>query len=156
MQFVPYRGTDPALLDLMAGRIDVMFDQVSEASAKLKGGRIKAYAVTAKTRLPSLPDIPTVDEAGLPGLYINIWYGLWAPRHGSRRDRQARRGGGGRHGHPAVQKRFAELGSICRRAIGRPRRRSAPCRRQKSKNGSRYQVRGDQGGVKIISSRRCW
>jgi len=57
-----------------------MFDQVSEASAKLKDGRIKAYAVTAKTRLPSLPDIPTVDEAGLPGLYINIWYGLWAPK----------------------------------------------------------------------------
>jgi tripartite-type tricarboxylate transporter receptor subunit TctC len=80
LQYVPYRGTDPALIDLMAGRIDVMFDQVSEAIQKLQAGQIKAYAVTAKTRLPSLPDIPTVDEAGMPGLYINIWYGLWAPK----------------------------------------------------------------------------
>jgi tripartite-type tricarboxylate transporter receptor subunit TctC len=111
VQFVPYRGTDPALLDLMAGRIDVMFDQVSEASAKLKDGRIKAYAVTAKTRLPSLPDIPTVDEAGLPGLYINIWYGLWAPKGTApaviaKLDEAAVAA----MADPVVQKRFAELG----------------------------------------------
>src|SRR5579862_694300 len=58
LQYVPYRGTDPALIDLMAGRIDMMFDQVSEAVQKLQAGQIKAYAVTAKSRLPSLPDIP--------------------------------------------------------------------------------------------------
>ena len=81
LSYVPYRGTDPALIDLMAGRIDMMFDQVSEAIQKLQAGQIKAYAVTAKNRLPSLPDIPTVDEAGMPGLYINVWYGLWAPKH---------------------------------------------------------------------------
>jgi len=111
VQFVPYRGTDPALLDLMAGRIDVMFDQVSEASPKLKDGRIKAYAVTAKTRLPSLPDIPTVDEAGLPGLYINIWYGLWAPK-GTPADIIAKldKAAVTAMADPAVQKRFAELG----------------------------------------------
>src|SRR5581483_8604314 len=68
LQYVPYRGTDPALIDLMAGRIDMMFDQVSEASQKLQAGQIKAYAVTAKSRLPSLPDIPTVDEEGMKGL----------------------------------------------------------------------------------------
>lgn len=111
VQFVPYRGTDPALLDLMAGRIDVMFDQVSEASPKLKDGRIKAYAVTAKTQLPSLPDIPTVDEAGLPGLYINIWYGLWAPK-GTPADIIAKldKAAVAAMADPAVQKHFAELG----------------------------------------------
>jgi tripartite-type tricarboxylate transporter receptor subunit TctC len=80
LQFVPYRGTDPALVDLMAGRIDMMFDQASEAGPRLADGTIKPYAVTAKTRLASAPDVPTVDEAGLPGFYINIWYGLWAPK----------------------------------------------------------------------------
>jgi tripartite-type tricarboxylate transporter receptor subunit TctC len=111
VQFVPYRGTDPALLDLMAGRIDVMFDQVSEASAKLSDGRIKAYAVTAKTRLKSLPDIPTVDEAGLPNLYINIWYGLWAPKGTppgviAKLDKAAVAA----MADPTVRKRFADLG----------------------------------------------
>ena len=111
MQFVPYRGTDPALLDLMAGRIDMMFDQVSEAIQRVHDGQIKAYAVTAKTRLPSLPDIPTVDEAGLPGLYINIWYGLWAPK-GTPPDIIAKldRAAVAAMADPAVQKRFAELG----------------------------------------------
>ena len=111
VQFVPYRGTDPALLDLMAGRIDVMFDQVSEASQKLQDGRIRAFAVTAKTRLPSLPDIPTVDEVGLPGLYINIWYGLWAPK-GTPADIIAKldKSAVAAMADPAVQKRFAELG----------------------------------------------
>jgi len=111
VQFVPYRGTDPALLDLMAGRIDVMFDQVSEASAKLHDGRIKAYAVTAKQRLPSLPDVPTVDEAGLRGLYINIWYGLWAPK-GTPADIIAKLDTAAvtAMADPAVQKRFADLG----------------------------------------------
>jgi tripartite-type tricarboxylate transporter receptor subunit TctC len=111
VQFVPYRGTDPAILDLMGGRIDVMFDQVSEASQKLQDGRIRPYAVTAKTRLPSLPDIPTVDEVGLPGLYINIWYGLWAPK-GTPADIIAKLDNAAvaAMADPAVQKRFAELG----------------------------------------------
>jgi tripartite-type tricarboxylate transporter receptor subunit TctC len=111
VQFVPYRGTDPAILDLMGGRIDVMFDQVSEASQKLQDGRIRPYAVTAKTRLPSLPDIPTVDEVGLPGLYINIWYGLWAPK-GTPAEIIAKldKAAVAAMAEPAVQKRFAELG----------------------------------------------
>jgi tripartite-type tricarboxylate transporter receptor subunit TctC len=111
LQYVPYRGTDPALIDLMAGRIEVMFDQVSEASQKLQAGQIKAYAVTAKNRLPSLPDIPTVDEAGMQGLYINIWYGLWAPA-GTPKDIIAKlnRAAVTAMADPAVQKRFADLG----------------------------------------------
>jgi tripartite-type tricarboxylate transporter receptor subunit TctC len=79
LQFVPYRGTGPALLDMIAGRIDVMVDQASNSAQQVRDGTIRAYAVTAKTRLPAFPDIPTVDEAGLPGFYINIWHGLWAP-----------------------------------------------------------------------------
>jgi tripartite-type tricarboxylate transporter receptor subunit TctC len=111
LQYVPYRGTDPALIDLMAGRIDMMFDQVSEATQKLQAGQIKAYAVTAKHRLPSLPDIPTVDEAGMPGLYINIWYGLWAPA-GTPKDIIAKlnRAAVTAMADPTVQKRFADLG----------------------------------------------
>jgi tripartite-type tricarboxylate transporter receptor subunit TctC len=111
LPYVPYRGTDPALIDLMAGRIDMMFDQVSEASQKLQAGQIKAYAVTAKNRLPSLPDIPTVDEAGMPGLYINIWYGLWAPA-GTPKDIIAKLNGAAvaAMADPTVQKRFADLG----------------------------------------------
>ncbi len=111
LQYVPYRGTDPALIDLMAGRIDMMFDQVSEASQKLQGGQIKAFAVTAKTRLPSLPDIPTVDEAGIKGLYINIWYGLWAPK-GTPAEIIAKLNAAAvkAMADPVVKKRFADLG----------------------------------------------
>jgi tripartite-type tricarboxylate transporter receptor subunit TctC len=79
-QFVPYRGAGPAMQDLLAGHIDLMFDQVGNALPHVRDGRIKAYAVTAKARLAAAPDVPTVDEAGLPGFYISIWRGLWAPR----------------------------------------------------------------------------
>jgi tripartite-type tricarboxylate transporter receptor subunit TctC len=68
------------LNDLVAGQIDLILDQASNSMAQVRAGTIKAYAVTAKTRLPSLPEIPTVDEAGAPGLYISVWYGLWVPK----------------------------------------------------------------------------
>jgi tripartite-type tricarboxylate transporter receptor subunit TctC len=83
--FVPYRGTGPALNDLIAGQIDLIIDQTSNSTTQVQAGTIKAFAVTAKTRLPSAPDIPTVDEAGAPGLYISVWYGLWVPK-GTPRD----------------------------------------------------------------------
>ena len=79
-QFVPYRGTAPAMRDLVAGQIDFMFDQASNVLPQLQGGTIKAFAVTAKERLPSAPQVPTVDEASLPDLYISVWHGLWAPK----------------------------------------------------------------------------
>jgi tripartite-type tricarboxylate transporter receptor subunit TctC len=79
-QFVPYRGTAPAMRDLVAGQIDFMFDQASNVLPQLQGGTIKAFAVTTKERLPSAPQVPTVDEAGLPNLYISVWHGLWAPK----------------------------------------------------------------------------
>jgi len=111
LQMVPYRGTDPALLDLLAGRIDIVFDQLSEAMTRLRDGSIRAYAVTAQARSPVAPDVPTVDEAGLPGLTINIWYGLWAPK-ATPPDIIAKlnRAAVAAMADPLVQKRFADLG----------------------------------------------
>jgi tripartite-type tricarboxylate transporter receptor subunit TctC len=78
-RFIPYRGAAPAMQDLLGGQVDFMFDQAGNSLPQVRSGAIKAYAVTAKTRLAAAPDIPTVDEAGLPGFYISIWQGLWAP-----------------------------------------------------------------------------
>jgi tripartite-type tricarboxylate transporter receptor subunit TctC len=78
--FVPYRGSAPAMQDLIGGQIDLMFDQVSNSLPQVHGGNIRAFAVTAKTRLASAPEIPTVDEAGLPGFYISLWNAVWAPK----------------------------------------------------------------------------
>jgi tripartite-type tricarboxylate transporter receptor subunit TctC len=80
LQFVPYRGTGPAMQDLVSGQIDLIFDQASNSLPQVRAKAIKALAVTSKTRLASAPDIPTVDEAGLPGFYISVWNGLWVPK----------------------------------------------------------------------------
>jgi tripartite-type tricarboxylate transporter receptor subunit TctC len=108
---VPYRGTGPAMNDLVAGQIDLILDQASNSMAQVRAGSIKAYAVTAKTRLPALPDIPTVDEAGLPGLYISVWYGLWVPK-GTPRDIIAKLNAAAKAAmaDPAVQKRMVDFG----------------------------------------------
>jgi tripartite-type tricarboxylate transporter receptor subunit TctC len=80
-QFVPYRGDGPAVQDMMAGQIDMMIEPSSNFTAQAQAGTIRAIAVPAKTRLFSLPDVPTTDEAGLPGYYASIWFGLWAPKN---------------------------------------------------------------------------
>jgi tripartite-type tricarboxylate transporter receptor subunit TctC len=80
VQYIPYKGTGPAMQDLLAGRIDFMVDQASNSLPQVRAGKIKAYAVTAKSRLSIAPDIPTVDEAGLPGLYVSVWFAIWAPK----------------------------------------------------------------------------
>lgn len=110
-RFVPYRGTGPALQDLMAGHIDLVVDQVSNALPHARRGLIKAFAVTAKTRLASAPDIPTVDEAGAPGLHMTIWYGLWAPK-GTHKDVIVKINSAVVEAlaDPAVRQRFSELG----------------------------------------------
>ena len=79
-QFAQYRGAAPAMQDLIGGHIDLMFDQPPNSLPHVRDGKIKAYAVTAKARLASAPDIPTVDEAGLLGFYISVWSGMWAPK----------------------------------------------------------------------------
>ncbi|HLH95178.1 MAG TPA: tripartite tricarboxylate transporter substrate-binding protein [Xanthobacteraceae bacterium] len=76
---VPYRGAGPMMLDLIAGQIDLAFDQVQSSLPQIREGRIKPFAVTAPERLAVLPDVPTVNEAGLPSLDILLWYGLWVP-----------------------------------------------------------------------------
>jgi tripartite-type tricarboxylate transporter receptor subunit TctC len=78
--FVPYRGNGPALKDLVGGQIDFMLEPASNFIGQVKAGTIKPYAVTAKVRTTSLPDVPTMDEAGLPGFYASLWYGLWVPK----------------------------------------------------------------------------
>jgi tripartite-type tricarboxylate transporter receptor subunit TctC len=80
LQFIPYRGTVQAIQDLAGGQIDLMFDQFANALPEVRAGMIKVYAVTAKERSTLAPDIPTVDEAGLPGLYVAVWHGVWVPK----------------------------------------------------------------------------
>jgi tripartite-type tricarboxylate transporter receptor subunit TctC len=77
---VPYRGTGPALQDLISGQVDLLCDQPVATTGHLKSGLIKAYAIANKTRIPSLPDVPTFREAGLPGFEIEVWHGLYAPK----------------------------------------------------------------------------
>jgi tripartite-type tricarboxylate transporter receptor subunit TctC len=79
-QFVPYRGAAPAMQDLLAGQIDMIIDDPTNALPHVRTGRIKAFAVTAPMRLAAAPEIPTVDEAGLPGFYFSRWHALWAPK----------------------------------------------------------------------------
>ena len=79
-QFVPYRGGGPAMQDLVAGQIDMLIVQAAVALPQVRSGAIKAYAATAKSRFAAAPNIPTVDEAGLPGLHISGWFGLYAPK----------------------------------------------------------------------------
>jgi tripartite-type tricarboxylate transporter receptor subunit TctC len=78
-QFVPYRGGAPLMQDLVTGQIDLVCQQASNSLPLVRGGQVKAFAVTAATRLAAAPEIPTVDEAGLPRLYVSVWSGLWAP-----------------------------------------------------------------------------
>jgi tripartite-type tricarboxylate transporter receptor subunit TctC len=78
--FVPYRGGAPAMQDLMAGRVDIMFDQAANAMAQVRAGTIKAYAVMTEQRWHLAPDIPTIDEAGAQGLHVSYWHALWAPK----------------------------------------------------------------------------
>jgi len=79
-QFVPYRGMTPAMQDLVSGQIDLMIADPASAIPQFRAGRIKVFAVTGNTRLAAAPEIPTVDQAGLPGFYLAPWHGLWAPK----------------------------------------------------------------------------
>src|SRR6202040_1615979 len=80
LQYVPYRGTAPAMNDLVAGQIDVMIDQTSNSISQVRAGTIRAYAITDDKRVESASDIPTTDEAGLSGFHMTLWSGLWVPK----------------------------------------------------------------------------
>ncbi|WP_431050218.1 Bug family tripartite tricarboxylate transporter substrate binding protein [Roseateles sp. L2-2] len=77
---IPYRGAGPALQDLMAGQVDLMFDGLGSSAAHIRSGRIKALAVASSKRAPGFPDIPSAVEAGIPQYQVSTWYGLWAPK----------------------------------------------------------------------------
>jgi tripartite-type tricarboxylate transporter receptor subunit TctC len=80
MGHVPYRGAQPAYQDVISGRVPVFFDNMSTAMSLAKGGKVRALAVTSKTRSALMPELPTVDEAGVPGYAYYTWFGLWAPK----------------------------------------------------------------------------
>jgi tripartite-type tricarboxylate transporter receptor subunit TctC len=110
-QLVPYRGAAPAMQDVVAGQIDLLFVQPAVALPQVRGGAIKAYAVTGPNHLAVAPEIPTVDEAGLPGLHVLGWYGLFAPK-GTRADIIAKLNAAVSEAlaDPAIRARLADLG----------------------------------------------
>jgi tripartite-type tricarboxylate transporter receptor subunit TctC len=110
-QFVPYRGAAPAMQDLAAGQIDFMIDLAANALPHVRAGSIKAYAVTDNRRLPSAQEIPTVDEAGVPGLHVSTWFGLWGTK-GTPKTVVTKLNAAlvEALADPAVRKRFADLG----------------------------------------------
>ena len=77
---VPYKGTAPAMTDLLGGQVDFMCDQTTNTTSQIKGGKVKVYGVTSKTRVASLPDVPTMEEGGFKGFEVGIWHGMWAPK----------------------------------------------------------------------------
>ena len=77
---VPYKGTAPAMTDLLGGQVNLMCDQTTNTTSQIKGGKVKVYGVTSKARVASLPDVPTMDEAGFKDFEVGIWHGMWAPK----------------------------------------------------------------------------
>ena len=110
---IPYKGTAPAMTDLMGGQVDLLCDQTTNTTEQIKADRVAAYAVTTEKRVPSLPDLPTTAEAGLPALQVGVWHALYAPAgtpkpvvdklvaatQAALKD-------------PGLQKRFADLGAV--------------------------------------------
>jgi len=110
-QFVPYRGNGPAMQDLLAEQIDFMIEPSSNFKSPVGAGSVKPYAITGRTRLPSSPDIPTANEAGLSGFFVSLWYGLWVPK-GTPKEIIAKLNATMVQllADPAVKQRFEELG----------------------------------------------
>jgi tripartite-type tricarboxylate transporter receptor subunit TctC len=110
-EFVPYRGLAPAMQDLVAGQIDLMFDTSANSLPQVRAGTVKVYAIASRQRIASAPDIPTADEAGLPGFYASNWRGLWAPK-GTPKEVIAKLNESVvlALADPAVQKRLGDLG----------------------------------------------
>ena len=111
VQFIPYRGAGPAMTDLVAGTVDLLVVQGAVALPQIRAGKIKALANLSPQRSASMPDIPTADETGVPGLYMSGWFGFFAPK-GTPKDIIARLNAATVEAlaDPAIQKRFMELG----------------------------------------------
>ena len=80
MGHIAFRGAQPAYQDVISGRVPVFFDNMSTAMSLSKQGKVRALAITSKTRSPLMPELPTIDEAGVPGYEYHTWFGLWAPK----------------------------------------------------------------------------
>jgi tripartite-type tricarboxylate transporter receptor subunit TctC len=111
LQYVPYRGTGPAMNDLVAGQIDMIVDQLSNSINQVRAGNIRGYAVTDAKRAESAADIPTTDEAGLPGFHMTLWSGMWVPK-GTPKDVVAKLNAAAVDAlnDPAVRKQLENLG----------------------------------------------
>jgi tripartite-type tricarboxylate transporter receptor subunit TctC len=111
VQFIPYRGAGPAMTDLISGQVDLLVVQGAIALAQIRGGKIKALANLSPQRSAAMPDIPTADESGVPGLYMAGWFGFWAPK-GTPKDIVATLNAAMTEAlaDPAVVARFTELG----------------------------------------------
>jgi tripartite-type tricarboxylate transporter receptor subunit TctC len=111
LQYVPYRGTAPAMTDLIAGQIDLIVDQTSNSISQVRAGAIRAYAVTDSKRVEQASDIPTTDEAGLAGFHMTLWSGLWVPKN-TPKDIVAKLNGAAVDAlnDPAVRKQLENLG----------------------------------------------
>jgi tripartite-type tricarboxylate transporter receptor subunit TctC len=112
MTTVPYKGTGPAMTDLLGGQVDMMCDQTTNTTSQIRSGKIKAYAVTTKTRVPSLPDLPTMDESGVAGFEVAIWHAIYAPK-GTPKEAVDKLAGALQAAlkDPKVIERFADLGT---------------------------------------------
>jgi tripartite-type tricarboxylate transporter receptor subunit TctC len=110
-QFVPYRGGAPLNQDLLAGQIDFSFGQAASSLALVRSSKLKAYAVLSKGRWDAAPDVPTTDEAGIPGLYSSFWHALWAPK-GTPREVVVKLNAAVVHAlaNPAVRQRLTDVG----------------------------------------------
>jgi tripartite-type tricarboxylate transporter receptor subunit TctC len=111
IRFVPYRGGALAVQDLLAGHVDLTILQPAVVLPHVRAGKLRAYAVTADTRLTGAPEIPTVDEAGVPGLHVSAWSALWAPK-GTPKEIVAKLSAAAiaALGDPEIKKRFTEMG----------------------------------------------
>jgi tripartite-type tricarboxylate transporter receptor subunit TctC len=110
---VPYKGTAPAMNDLLGGQIDLMCDQTTNTTGQIKAGKIKVYAVTTLTRLPTMKDVPTLNELGIKNFELSAWHGLWAPK-GTPKPilEQLSKALQVAVKDPMVAQRFAELGAV--------------------------------------------
>jgi tripartite-type tricarboxylate transporter receptor subunit TctC len=110
-EFVPYRGLAPAMQDLIGGQIDIMFDTSANSLPQVRAGTVKVFGIASKARVASAPDVPTADEAGLPGFYASNWRGVWAPK-GTPKDVLAKLTDAVMKAlaDAEVRKRFADLG----------------------------------------------
>jgi tripartite-type tricarboxylate transporter receptor subunit TctC len=112
MTTIPYKGTGPAMTDLLGGQIDTMCDQTTNTTSQIQAGTVKAYGVTTKERIAALPDLPTAAEGGLAGFEVSVWHGLYAPK-GTPKEVVDRLGAALRVAlaDPKVVEQFAELGT---------------------------------------------